>query len=77
VNVEDPALPIQLASMGKVEIVPVGFKLVLIDHDFHVVNLTREPLLAKIKANLDGNGELKSFYKGIFVLSRVLNLFLM
>ena len=44
---------------------PVGYKLIAGDHDFHVVNLTPSvTLLTDIKPNENGDGGLPSFYKG-------------
>ena len=60
-------MAIQLASRGKSSIVPSGYNLVAGDHDFHVVNLTPSvTLLTEIKSNSNGNGELPSFYKGMY-----------
>jgi hypothetical protein len=67
VNVREPSLPIQLASRGKASIVPSCYELVVGDHDFHLVNLTRSvTLLTEVKENLDGG--LQSLYKGKYIL---------
>ena len=62
-------MSIQIASRGKVIIVPSGYEIVARDHDFHVVNLTPSvTLLTEMKANPDGDGGLPSFYEGMCVL---------
>ena len=60
-------LEIQLAARGKAGMVPTCYQLVVGDHDFPAFNLTPSvTLLTEIDANLDGNGGLPSFYKGMY-----------
>jgi hypothetical protein len=69
-------LAIQLAGRGKTSIVPSGYQLVAGDHDFHVVNLTPSvTLLTEVKANLDDNSGLPSFYKGMCALTRLISMY--
>ncbi len=68
-------MAIQLASRGNASIVPSGYQLVAGDHDFHVVNLTPSvTLLTEIKADIDGDGGLPSFYKGMYALPRLIDI---
>jgi hypothetical protein len=77
VNIEEPSLPIQLATRCRVNIAQTSYKLIASDHDFHVVNFTSNvTLLTKIHANSDDNGGLPRLCKVMYAITKLINMFL-